>query len=488
VAERGEQDGQAELPEIPAGIATSSNLDVSGATSAVATEDLETAARQLQQLSRETASAAAELAQLEPPSTPGVIYGDQARVDIEIAISQLREIARRAGLLEAVLLTAAQGYEVAERVVGSAVRGVGTTAAQWVGGRVPGWLLTSGVLVSAAGGLWAGIRAAGGLQGVMGRAFDGVPKANPVMKEFNHVVNNATTVSLFRSVAQGFGAAALGAAGAPPGAAHVFGVRTFGAGATGLITAGRSVGLLAETPVTLVRTVERSAGAPPSNYADRLERVPYFEEEKGEQVMIEKYTVPGEPDRFSVYVGGTVTFSPAATTEPWDMTSNLVNATTAESGSVASVRAAMAAAGIDEGSPVQFTGFSQGGGTAARLAASGLYDTQGLVTFGGPTGQVPIPDGFPSVLIEHADDPVPALGGEQDNGGAVLVRRDVFGGEIGDKRYAVPSHHIEYYLQTANLMDDSGSPQLDATIAELDSFTAGATLESSTEYRFERVR
>ena len=168
------------------------------------------------------------------------------------------------------------------------------------------------------------------------------------------------------------------------------------------------------------------------------------------------------------------------------MTSNMLNAAGGESGSAASVRAAMESAGVDESSPVQFTGYSQGGGTAARLAASGLYNTQGLTTFGGPTGQVPLPDGFPAVLVEHADDPVPALGGEQGNEAAVLVRRDVFGGEIQDKRYGVPSHHIEYYLQTAKLMDESGSPQLDATVAALDSFTAGATLESSTAYRFER--
>ena len=119
--------------------------------------------------------------------------------------------------------------------------------------------------------------------------------------------------------------------------------------------------------------------------------------------------------------------------------------------------------------------------------ASENYNTQGVVTFGGPTGQVDLPDGVPTVLVEHSDDPVPALGGEQDNGHAVLVRRDVFGGENVDKTWAVPSHHIEYYLRTAQLMDESRSPQLDATMRKLDSFTAGATLESSTSYRFERV-
>jgi hypothetical protein len=35
-------------------------------------------------------------------------------------------------------------------------------------------------------------------------------------------------------------------------------------------------------------------------------------------------------------------------------------------------------------------------------------------------------------------------------------------------------------------MDESGSPQLDNSMRDLDTFTAGATLESSTVYRFER--
>lgn len=474
------------IPEIPDHVRTLRRLDVSGGTTSVATEDLDAAVAQLERLSSAAAEMAADLARLEPPSTPGAIYGDQARVDIELAAARLSEIAREAHALRFLLTTAAEGYVVADRAVGSALTSLRTSAAQWLGDRAGDLLLTSGTLLSVAGGVWAGIQAAGGLDATVGKAATGVPKASPFMKEHNHIVNGALTVSGFRGIADSLGPFLLGLAGAPMGAAQLLGTRSFEHGAKGMTAAGRTVGLFEETGVRLVETVEQEVGGPPASYADRLERVPYFEEESGTQVVVERYTVPGEADRYSVYVGGTVTFSPVTADEPWDMTSNMLNATGGEAGSVASVRAAMKAAGIDETSPVQFTGYSQGGGTAARLAASELYNTQGLVTFGGPTGQVPLPDGFPAVLVEHADDPVPALGGEQGNGGAVLVRRDVFGGEIADKRYAVPSHHIEYYLQTAQIMDSSRSPQLDSTLATLDAFTDGATLESSTAYRFER--
>jgi len=463
-------------------------LDVSGGTSAVSTEDLDCAADQLRRLATEAGAMSAELARLEVPSSHGVFYGDQARVDIELATARLAEIAHRAEMLQVVLRTAAQGYVVSERIVSAGVRGLQESAAQWVGSRVPGWLVTSGLVVSMAGGLWAGIRAAGGLGGVLGTPFDkdGVPRASPFLREHNYLINNATTVSAIRAIAQATGPFVLGTMGMPAGTSPLLGARSFELGAKAIVAQGRSLGLFDETPVRLVETRSLPVIGPPQDYVDRLARIPYFEHESGPQVMIEKYSVSGEPDRFSVYVGGTVTFSPAATTEPWDMTSNMLNATGAESGSVASVRAAMLAAGVDEGSPVQFTGYSQGGGTAARLAASGIYNTQGLTTFGGPTGQVPLPDAFPVVIVEHSDDPVPALGGEQDNTSAVLVRRDVFGGTNLPHTYGVPSHHIEYYLQTARLMDESGSPQLDATLEKLDQFTAGATLGSSTTYRFER--
>jgi hypothetical protein len=467
------------------------DLDVSGGGTAVSTEDLERAAQQLARLAGEAAGMSAELSRLDTPSTPGAFYGDQARVDVELAVSRLHEISRRAAELKGTLETAARGYVIADQVAGAFVRGAGSTAAYWLGDRMPGVLMTSGLLVSIGGGLWAGIRAAGGLGGIVDKPFEkegGVPKASPFLKEHNYVINDAKTVSSIRTIAQSLGPFLLGFAGSPTGVAQAYGPGAFEQGAKGLIAPARSVGLFEETRVKLVETVAQPVTGAPRDYADRLGRVPYFDEPTGPQVVIEKYTVPGGPDRFSVYIAGTVTFSPVTTTEPWDMTSNMLNAAGGESGSVAAVRVAMAAAGVDENSPVQFTGYSQGGGTAARLAASGDYNAQGLLTFGGPTGQVPLPEGLPAVLVEHADDPVPALGGEQDNAGAVLVRRDVFGGQNLPTTYGVPSHHYEYYMETARLMDRSGSPQLDATVAALDEFTAGATLESSTAYRLERDR
>ena len=135
---------------------------------------------------------------------------------------------------------------------------------------------------------------------------------------------------------------------------------------------------------------------------------------------------------------------------------------------------------------MQLTGFSQGGGTVAQVAASGQFSVTGVATFGGPTGQVHLPTGIPVVIVEHLDDPVPALGGSQANDAAVVVRRDVFGGTGLPDDLAVPSHHAEYYAETATLMDRSHDAALAAAVARLDAFGAGATTVTSVAYEFDR--
>ncbi|CAN5121239.1 hypothetical protein BH11ACT5_BH11ACT5_02360 [soil metagenome] len=472
------------------------DLDISGGTSSVSTEDLVRAAEQLGRVAHETRAMAAALRRTEEVSTPGIYNTGQALLDIEHAVGILDEVSGRAGALSGTLVSVGQGYIAAEQVIARAVQGAGGALAELVGALLGPLLATSfmgrlTVLVAGA------VKQSGGLDMMLGRIFaeSGVPSGSPFARNNNGVFFNPLTIPVYRGMAQTLGHLVVGSNRglgwylSPGPLQYLFPpARPFEAGADALVGAGRGLGILNETPVRLVGSEELSSTSAPQSYHDRLIRVPHDDlGQPGPQVMIERYSVPGEPDRFSVYVGGTVSFNPGTTSEPWDMTSNLINASGEESGSAASVSEAMAAAGIDKDSPVQFTGFSQGGGTVARIVASEEYNTQGVVTFGGPTGQVPLPKEILTVLVEHADDPVPALGGDQANTDAVLVRRAVFDSQNADTRWAVPSHHIEYYLKTAQIMDESRSPQLDTTIRNLDSFTAGAKLESSTAYRFERV-
>ena len=264
------------------------------------------------------------------------------------------------------------------------------------------------------------------------------------------------------------------------------GVAGVGMSAGATMRAGSLVGAFTETPVHVASTRTSSGVAAPVGYEERLGRVPAAENVGDPQVTIERYEMPDGEKRFEVYVAGTVTFDPVPGTEPWDMTSNMANARGEGSGSYESVRQAMELAGVTPDSPVQFTGYSQGGGVVARLAASGDYSTAGLLSFGGPTGQVPIPESINAVIVEHRDDLVPALGGTQANRDAVLVERDVFAGRQIPHDYAVPAHHREYYVETAQLMDDARSDQVTSAIRRLDSFAHGAVKSTTFTYTFER--
>lgn len=74
---------------------------------------------------------------------------------------------------------------------------------------------------------------------------------------------------------------------------------------------------------------------------------------------------------------------------------------------------AMREAGMAPDDRVVFTGFSQGGIMAARLAASTSlpYNTIGVVTNGSPIDTFKIPGHIPVVSFQHANDPVPILDG-----------------------------------------------------------------------------
>jgi pimeloyl-ACP methyl ester carboxylesterase len=262
-----------------------------------------------------------------------------------------------------------------------------------------------------------------------------------------------------------------------------WGITGLDTSATLLTTIAARYGVTAESPVTVRSGAPRAAAAPES-IADRIDRVP----EGDSQVRIDRYEFPGQPDRFEVYIGGTIDFSPTATDEPWDMTSNVRGVAGLPAGSIDAVRTAMTDAGVTPDTPVVFTGYSQGGLVAARLAASGDYTAAGLVTVGAPAGQVLLPEGMPAIVIEHTDDIVPATGGLQINRGAVVVERELFAGVDPPSDFAVPAHQLAEYRDTARLVDAAGDPRVVGAAAAIAAVTAGAAAGASVSYRAERVQ
>ena len=249
------------------------------------------------------------------------------------------------------------------------------------------------------------------------------------------------------------------------GATGVTGVRT---SARGLLTVGPLVGLFRETPVKVERTSTTEITSPPVGAAERLDRVP-----EGDQVRIEKYAAPGEPNRFVVYVGPTETFSPVADQEPWDLTSNVGGVGGLDVGAFRATELAMHDAGVESGDQVQFVGFSQGGLIATMLAGSGQWNAAGLQTFGAPAGNIELPDGLSGMAVRNTDDFIPLLAGPQLDHHLLQVERRAFAEDTPLPTYhAAPAHQRDAYMATATAVDEATSSVVRDQNVALNSFTA----------------
>ncbi len=452
----------------------SDELTISGGgTTSVVTDELYSTSVQLELLTREAAALRSSI----------------SAVDDVVSRSHIGDASRSALLAETNLDRAAMFLlqaEVQSRFFAWAVSSAadGYTAVELMARRCVGGVTDE---VGAAVGSLAPVLAPAALVGVAGFALAGDQGRNQLLSQ-------PVVVAGIRAAVMGADDALLARAGVPRPLAAALGDQ--GAGVTGvpmaaaaLATAGRSVGMLNESPtrVTRAQPLPPAGNAAPAGFADRVDRVPEPEALDGAQVVIEKYEMPDGQIRAEVFIAGTVDFDPLAEGEPWDMASNVSNAIGPGGGSYDSVIAAMREAGLTSETPVQLTGYSQGGGTAAQLAAAGEFDVRGLVTFGGPTGQIPIPESVPSVIVEHSDDLVAALGGEQQNEHAVVVSRWATEGTDFAAADLLPGHHLSAYRETSALMDLSADPTLVATSERIREFSAGGVLVSRVAYECDRV-
>lgn len=459
-----------------------------GGSFAVATDELFAAAQNLRRLAAEAASIDAELALIDHRISEQWLYQHGVPAAALVAEQSLDRARQGAGMIEApvmalhhALSAAIHGYGFADAVVEEVFQGLAATAAGLLG-NAP-WLL--GFALPLLPGI--GAAAAGGFLGLSLRE-------GSALAALNAVLSDPAFVSMVRLLVSSVDEAALGALGVPwplTGAlgGEGLGMVQLGTVAGGVLATGSVLGLTRETRVKLAG--EPRAGVHPAGaqgFEERIARIPEPKKDDGVQVLIEKHSGSGQqPDRFEVYISGTETFAVGATTQPWDSTSNLGNAAGEESASVRAVREAMRLAGVTADTPVLLTGYSQGGATAAILAASGDYQVHGVLSVGGNTGQVPIPADIPTVLVEHTDDLVPAAGGVQRNEHAVLVERQAMAGRELPVDKVVPAHHLEFYQETAQLMDAAGSDQLTGAAAAFDGFGYGGEI-TRTEYSFVRDR
>jgi hypothetical protein len=286
---------------------------------------------------------------------------------------------------------------------------------------------------------------------------------------------------------------AMGAAVVPPAVAHLLGDE--GAGVVGLSSMAGALLILAgrnaytPTPLTVTRS-ESSPVRAPASLADAAARIPQSGA-GSPQVTVERYGGRNGKASYAVYIAGTSDFSTGGT-EPFDMASNLAGIAGSDMAAKQATVEAMEDAGVRPGDPVSFFGHSQGGLVAARIAETEVYSTEALVTFGSPTGQIPIPEQVAHVAVEHAEDITPALGGiplgGADGVDRVVVTRGLFD-ETGPPQGAslASAHHMARYAETAALIDGSGDPRLKEMRDVLAGLSGAARTGTATTYRAERV-
>jgi hypothetical protein len=415
-----------------------------------------------------------------------------AEREMAVALELVAAAGQRASAVAFVLRAAAHGYGLADDAAARLAQQLAAGLGYSIGRLLPlAAALVAPALPSVLGALLvASLVAPKGLAALPGAAGDW-------LADNNRLLTNPVTVALVRAGVISVDDVIGAVLGLPRGVVHALGDE--GAGVTGIDTSagfftvvGARFGLLAETAVATRAASRRDIHSAPLGLAARLDRIPQRVDTpngpRGEHIRIERYESPGRPDRFAVYITGTADFSPKTGAEAFDLTSNVVGMTDLPAGSVRAVQDAMRQEGVTASSPVQFTGFSQGGLVAATLAASGDYNTRGLVTMGAPTAQVSFGSEYPAVLLEHTDDIVPALGGNRVDDDPVLVQREAFAGRETPPGAAVPSHDRDEYRRTAELADNARSAQLADAIAELDAFGRGAATVTSTTYVAERVK
>lgn len=198
--------------------------------------------------------------------------------------------------------------------------------------------------------------------------------------------------------------------------------------------------------------VTESTGKPqvayaPQSVGDRVARIPSTES----PIRVERYVDEAGIAHSEVYVAGTHDWGFGTTAEPFDMNSNIALVAGIPAASLVGVRNAMTRAGIRKGERVTFTGHSQGGLIAARLAESGRYQTTGLIVVGSPTGTLSITGRYPALALRHTDDVVPRLGGSDQGSGFTTIERSSTS-SVGD---VASAHKKSGYVGMARDLDTS---------------------------------
>jgi hypothetical protein len=186
---------------------------------------------------------------------------------------------------------------------------------------------------------------------------------------------------------------------------------------------------------------------PPTSWGDRVSRIP----PTSTPIRVERYLNDAGETHTEVYIAGTSSWGVGSNNDPFDWESNIALVAGLPAASLIGVQRALSQAGVKPGDPVTFTGHSQGGIIALRLAESGRYRSTGLFVVGAPLGTLSVSGSYPALALRHSDDVVPRLGGNDHTTGITTIER-ASGVRAGDIQGA---HDKDLYQQSAEDFDSS---------------------------------
>lgn len=253
---------------------------------------------------------------------------------------------------------------------------------------------------------------------------------------------------------------------------------------TGVIPAGVVLRGTAD-PVTVSPGRSGTPKAPPASLPEALKRFPTGD---GAQVKVERYAMPDGSNRFVVYAKGTQSALYGGK-EPWDMKSNKELYSGERSASYQATIDALQQAGAQSGDRVDVVAHSQAGMIASFLAMQSEFDVGVQITAGSPV-EPTLDDDQLLIQLRHTDDLVSSLAGGGSPGGTGSP--DSFTAErVGDpvaglQDLVLHTHMLDSYIETAEMLEESGDPRLDALDGLWDELSAAESIDS-TEYRAERT-
>ena len=245
-----------------------------------------------------------------------------------------------------------------------------------------------------------------------------------------------------------------------------------GAGKGPIPEGSRLVGTARTPTVALVRVGDGTAPTSVSAIARRLPST-----ERPGAIRVERYTMPDGGKRFALYLSGTRFGKDAGT---FSLSSNLPLYAGMSSSAYESARLALQQAGAKPGDSVMVSGHSQGAMIASRIALENEYQVPMVVGFGNPV-QADVGAETLQVDLRHSDDPVPLLaaGGHDASIGAtgsMVVERNVDPlPSVDDLRAG--AHQMDAYTETAELLDASSDPRVDAVRERLAEFGKAESVE-----------